>query len=593
MVWWFRTICFFVSLCSVVVWAEQKTPPKEGPDSGLFWQIPSKLVPFRIPLPDHPVEYIDLDKDGDPDVLRTQIGTTPIQWIDDDDDMKVGDLEGDTDNDCLMIDRDRNGTYGGAHDLTIDWGDEDGDGQADIQVIADNAGWNPKRKTWGQNHYFVFLDTDHDGIFNYVDWRTQALEAWDHAGRCNFFPDYNGQSIFLKAHKKVSQIKDLRFNWENPFLFFDFDHDGLTEMTIRFVDEGKKLPKKEKGPIIDYSGQITGVYMGIDLDNDARPSNEQDFDMSLRFLGKGFDYRSHVHPFTCLRGLPATDSFFSDPRIRQLKELIYVDHEKAYSTIFKGTWNRCDFVFDEDDDCERWERVDFYDPLDPFKVGARNGGLDNNPQVDVAGDRGEWDQDFSGNANLYISPLDGRLHLYGAELGYWRIDQFAHYFQGWQGWRSKGKPTRPEPASFATVKYTDTDGNGFMDTVAYDLDGDKKFEETISLKALGLSDTAPLFITKKMKYADYQNMNKKMSDQLWKNAQQGLNVAQQEGLNTSWYAFLKHPKTIQEKYTQGFWLSFYIYKDLETLFKRQHKENQIPRLQKAYYSSDWTKMLNK
>jgi len=573
----------------------------ESPSSGDSWQVKSKLTPFRLPLPDMPVTYLDLDKDGDPDVLRAMIGKTPIQWIDDDDDMKRGDIEGDMDSDCLMVDRDRDGTYGGKHDITIDWGDEDGDGVADLQVIADNSGWNTKRNRWGGSHYFIFLDTDRDGVLNYVDWRNQALEAWDHAGRCDFFPDYNGQSIFMKAHKKVSDIADLRYNWENPFLFFDFDDDGYTEMTIRFVDEGERLSnenvkKNKKGkPLFQYTGMVSGVYMGIDLDNDSSAQNEQDFDMSLRFRGKGFDYSSHVHPFKSLRGLPASDRFFSDPRVRQMTELVYVKHEKAYPLIFTGEWKSCDFVFDEDDDCQRWERVDFYDPLDPFKVGARNGGLDDNPQVDVAGDRGEWDQDFSGHGNLYISPMDGRLHLCGAELGYWRIDQFAHYFQGWQGWRdrrgSPGAVVLNEPTSFATVKYTDTDANGFLDTVEYDLDGDRAYEEKVSLKALGIDDKGTVFEIKEMNYADYQKLNKKMANDLWKNAEHAIEVAKQYHLNTAWYAFLKQPKTVQQKYTQGYWLSFYIYKDLQVLLQQQKKADQLTLLQKAYYSSNWKLMM--
>lgn len=272
-------------LCLLVtspVFAQQ--PSQSSSDD--FWQVNSMLTPFRLPLPSGPVSYLDLDNDGDPDVLRAMIGKTPIQWIDDDDDMKRGDIAGDMDSDCLMIDRDRNGTYGGKHDLSIDWGDEDGDGVADIQVIADNGGWNARRKKFGVNHYFIFIDTDKDGVLNYVDWRKQGLEAWDHAGQCDFFPDYNGKSLFLKAHKKTSDIKDLRYNWENPFLFFDPDQDGCTEMTIRFVDEGERLPKGGEYPF-KYTGQVSGVYMGIDLDNDSCPGNEQDFDMSLKFIGKG------------------------------------------------------------------------------------------------------------------------------------------------------------------------------------------------------------------------------------------------------------------------------------------------------------------
>ncbi|MEZ4908043.1 MAG: hypothetical protein R2771_10505 [Saprospiraceae bacterium] len=38
-------------------------------------------------------------------------------WIDDDDDMKYGDIEGDMDNDCLMIDINGDGKYGSSLDL--------------------------------------------------------------------------------------------------------------------------------------------------------------------------------------------------------------------------------------------------------------------------------------------------------------------------------------------------------------------------------------------------------------------------------------------------------------------------------------------
>jgi hypothetical protein len=308
-------------------------------------------------------------------------------------------------------------------------------------------------------------------VFNYVDWNKYAIEAWDRMGRCDFLPDYNGQSVFLKAHNRVSDIADLRYNWEKLFLFYDKDDEGLTEMTIRFCDNGIPPAKRKKGPL-DKNGRpyrrvsghyITGVYMGIDMDNDSRPGNELDFDMSLKFTGKGFDYSGFANRHPSLRGLPEADKYFDDPRWRQITELIYVPHEAACDVIFdRGEWSQCWFVFDEDDDCHRWERVEFYDPKDPFKVGAHNRGLDDNTQADVAGDRGEWDLDFSGGGDLYVAPFDGRLHLVGAETGYWRIDQFAYYYQGWQGARTPsiepGDLVDIEPDHFATVKYSDTDG---------------------------------------------------------------------------------------------------------------------------------------
>ena len=163
-------------------------------------------------------------------------------------------------------------------------------------------------------------------------------------------------------------------------------------------------------------------FHGI-LDNDNGQGNEFDFDMSLRFTGPGFDYSDQMHKYKSLRGLEAANKLMFDSRWRKMDELIYPGRETSWDLIFqKGQWKDCRFVFDEDDDCNRWERVEFYDPRNLFKVGTNKGGLDNNQQADGAGDRGEWDQDCSGKGQLYIGAFDGRLHLYGAEWGAWRID---------------------------------------------------------------------------------------------------------------------------------------------------------------------------
>ena len=305
----------------------------------------------------------------------------------------------------------------GPNQQSVQLADLDGDGRADLQLVAEYP-FKPTDEVWPNGHYMIVLDTDRDDIFNYIDWNTFRLECWQKSGICDFFPDYSGKTAFMKMHASTDKIGDLRLNWENPFLFYDPDKDGLTEMAIRLLDSPPHMKDPKLPNTYDHmqlTGRIDWVSIAVDLDNDNRPGQEFDFDFTLGFQGEGFDYGDQVHPLRNMRGLPEADRFFPDPRFRQLTELVYTDHEHAYDLIFKrGKWSRVNFVFDEDDDCGRWERVEFCDNLDPFKVGRSRGGFDNHSQSDPSGDRGEWDMDNSGGGRLYIgrnSLLPSSIHL--------------------------------------------------------------------------------------------------------------------------------------------------------------------------------------
>lgn len=576
--------------CLVVLCSHFSFAQKSNDSGNIYWNANLKLVPFRLPpapVDDKP-QYIDLDKDGDPDILKTiTTNDIPVMWIDDNDNMKNSDMEGDMNGDCLLIDRNKDGHYGGIGDLVIDWV-EGRNNQPAMQVIAD---YPPEEVNtiWPNGHYMWILDTDKDHVFNYVDWNTFKLESWEHSGGSNFFPDYSGQSMFMKVHAAVNRIEDLRMNWENPFLFYDPDKDGLTEMAIRFVDSTTYFKDESKNihpRTMRFSGKVNWVSVSVDLDNDNRPGDDFDFDFTLGFRGGGFDYMDQVHPVD-MHSLPGTDSLFLDPRLRHLNELIYSDHDHALPLVFnRGKWNKIYFVYDEDDDCHRWERVEFYDPLDPFRIGTGNKGIDNNPQSDPAGDRAEWDMDNSGKGKLYISRFDGKLHLYGAEWGCWRIDQMAAVYQGWDR-----RIIKKEPEKFATVKYEDADQNGFFDKIFYDLDGDTTFETVIDLKNLGIDDRCELIDVSDFEYSDYVNLQKKMVGRIWQNVQSAMKVAKQHDLDLNWYARWENPSSLQQKYHDGYWLQFYIYKDLEYLFLRNKDHKKLTALNIAYYSGDWKSLL--
>ncbi|WP_423767139.1 hypothetical protein [Coprobacter fastidiosus] len=552
----------------------------------------SCIASFRMPLPPpgFKPKLEDLNGDGKPEAIYSMTGdSVPILWIDDDRDMKWTDIEGDMDNDCLLIDRNKDGIYGGDGDLVIDWVDSDNDGKADLQIVMDYPAVHAT-EVWPNGHVMILLDTDKDNIFNYIDWNTYQIKSWNKSGRAAFYTDYSGQSAFTKMHVATYNMGDLRLNWENPFLFYDPDKDGLSEIAVRLLDSPST--KDEKASWNDYvnmqlEGVIDWVSISVDLDNDNAPGNDFDFDFTLGLRGGGFDYMDQVHVFKNMRGLPEADKFFMDPRWRQMDELIYPDHKNAFDLIFnRGKWESAHFVYDEDDDCHRWERVEFYEARDPFKVGAGNGGLDHNTQADAAGDRGEWDMDCSGKGNLYISPLDGRLHLYGAEWGCWRVDQNTEYYQGWDRlWINKN------PKKFATVKYTDKNGNGFLDYVEYDMDGDGKFETVFDLKALGIDDSAKLIDVSSFTYRDYTKMMKRMSDGIWERAQTAVRVAHKYGLNTSWYAWWIEALSMREKYHRGYWLQYYLFQDLMNYGLRTGDRDLQQKLVVAYCSGNWKSLL--
>ena len=167
-----------------------------------YWNNKLQIMSFRLPPP--PLGYQpkleDINGAGNPDIIYSITrDSIPVMWIDDDKDMTWSDLEGDTKNDCLLIDRNRDGIYGGQGDLIIDWVDNAGDGKADIQFAIEYPQLYT-REVWPNGHYMIVLDLDHDNVFNYIDWNTMQLKSWDKTGVCNFYTDYKGQTAFLKIH---------------------------------------------------------------------------------------------------------------------------------------------------------------------------------------------------------------------------------------------------------------------------------------------------------------------------------------------------------------------------------------------------------
>ena len=82
----------------------------EAQENKDYWNNKLKIVSFRLPPPQagYTPKIVDLNGDGKPDAIYSITrDSIPILWLDDDGDMKWDDWEGDTKNDCLLIDRNR------------------------------------------------------------------------------------------------------------------------------------------------------------------------------------------------------------------------------------------------------------------------------------------------------------------------------------------------------------------------------------------------------------------------------------------------------------------------------------------------------
>ena len=379
-----------------------------------------------------------------------------MRWLDENGDMLPTDTRGDQIADVMQIDKNGDGLYDSELDISIKWADNDRDGRADLQAfVTQGREWSNDKYNAAESHWMVFVDVEKDGVLGWLDWERFDFgnDNWGYTGTTDWLPDYNGNAVFLKIHRPPQSLPDPRLNWENPFAFFDFDNDGASEMAIRWLDP---VPALDKG-VTKLAGVINEAFATFDIDNDSTKGNETDYDMSLRgHGGPGIPYRSFVHKYPALKGNPKFDQCFQWNNWRQIDELMYMPHEKSYDSFFTAGWATMYFVFDEDDDDHRWERVEMYYPMHGFggpkeidlystKRWRRNNyaeqdmvaadekpGINGHPQADSLGDRGEFDEDNSGGGKLYVGVFDRKLHLAGAEWGAWTVDKNAEFHGGWK-----------------------------------------------------------------------------------------------------------------------------------------------------------------
>jgi hypothetical protein len=563
---------------------------------------------LKSPTPDDEIVRLDINHDGKPDILERWWNGKRVRWLDENGDMLPTDTRGDQVGDVLQIDKNGDGLYDGPNDINVKWADNDHDGRGDLEAfVTQSPEWGTDKWNPAESHWMIFIDVEKDGVLGWLDWTKFDFgnDNWGYTGCCDWLPDYNGDAIFLKVHRPPQSLPDPRLNWENPFAFFDFDNDGVSEMAMRWLDPVPPLEKDKT----NLTGVLNEAFLTFDIDNDSTKGNETDYDMSLRGAGgPGVPYRSMVHKYPALKGDPRFDDCFQWNNWRQIDELMYMPHDKSYDAFFNARWQTMYFVFDEDDDDHRWERVEMYYPMHGFggpkdidiystKRWRRSNyaeqamvnegekpGLDGHPQSDTLGDRGEFDEDNSGGGKLYVGVFDRKLHLAGAEWGAWTVDKNAEFHGGVKTPSPKPLAARVEEV----VKYTDSDNNGFIDTVEYDYNGDRKIDFKFSLLDYKTTtnphpDVVPLIDTQKEGWKGLNALFTRIANESF---QEGLTVyraAWRRGLTTPETDKLASAGAIGERYDHGYWMK-------EKIFRQLRERLQQVRQSEPAKASTWDKL---
>ncbi|MCE5249456.1 DUF4861 domain-containing protein [bacterium] len=376
---------------------------------------------------------VDSDGDGKIDTLymidtddRHKNARAPllVKVVDEDGDMFVNG-EGDLDSDLYIADWYGDGTI----DRVVDYIDLDNDNDVDEQVLyqwSDMAHFlaQSPRNFDGKAYCAVWAKDygDDNRLWYDINYEySQPTTQW--------LTDFNGDEIFVYAF--FYDYDNNRFipGFENPFAFYDLDGDSYSEEVVRLGADG--LTAKT----LRYS---------MDIDNDSRGSNRHDYDFSVSAFGPVAVPSDRCMKLT-LRGID-TGQFIGWDHVRRVAKT--------------GKWKKVHFTWDENDNnidpvegrqhYERWEGVINFGKDYDTQVGGPSCGPYNK--------RNEIDFEGSGDFRFYYSPVDRRIHLYGADIGWIKVDY--------------DYDNRPD----MVISMEDKDKDGFFDTWKYDVDADSTFD---------------------------------------------------------------------------------------------------------------------
>ncbi|RJP21961.1 MAG: DUF4861 domain-containing protein [Candidatus Omnitrophota bacterium] len=348
--------------------------------------------------------YFDTDGDGRPDEVwfvdtasrhPEKYRPVLVRAIDEDGDLREG-FEPDLDSDLYVADWNGDGSV----DAVLDYTDVDGDDDVDEMGMFFFGGTHGYfgedvlRVWWGR-------DVGDDNLlwFDIAYTYDQTL--------CQYRTHFGGDELFA-AFAIPENGEEWTPFFENPFLFYDHDGDGITEEVLRISGVGDN---------------VECIRHSFDADDDATIDSPRDFDFSITAWasgafwtpqGKGrgrsnLQFGEDVVERTVIRGIP-TGPFVRFEAARQFVQPIVWERTML-------TWDENDINVDGQnfaDADERWEGVIAHGIEEFPQVGGPSCGSYNK--------RYELILKPKEPTRLYYHPTDHRIHLRGADCAWMDVD---------------------------------------------------------------------------------------------------------------------------------------------------------------------------
>lgn len=362
----------------------------------------------------------------------------------------------------LLIDKDGCGRFDSLGDFCYRAFDLNGDGapEAEYYHLFPGEDWCPY-----SNKFVVNLNGER--ALSYLDFENLTYpdeQKYDVGGKYRM--NVHGSGFFVNSYSLHPQT-----SWETPIAWYDFNGDGKTEMVMRVGDTMHNeiiasggLAKGQQR----YSGKASEFEIAFELNGNTSDEKWHSLDLLLSFYNykdPQLDYTRYQDTLGCMAPLKGSEVFHGellDTRCQPVRQYLpYLDGVKI--GLEHDGWSSCFLLFDEDDDDCRWEEM--------FSNHEGDGEQANyiwTKFSDHLGDRTEKDPECAGRGMLYVSPMDGKIHLYRAQYGWWEID-YLSLFKGSADHADCGEGPMPrEGMRYPRVRYFDTDGDGFLDMIRYE-----------------------------------------------------------------------------------------------------------------------------